>query len=171
MYSAIYSQSILSFLKPLVLRFNGKCLGIEGVQFYPISLSLSLGKEVSMAERGLFSLLCAYIHHVKANSRTEKGWSTSYPSHKPATPWDGMWEFEGPLGSQLFNLGVLIDLYWIKFRSVVVVGCCCCCGGGGGVCSKSVCVRTSCRVKNPGSGWEGTHWISCVYLFPSSKSS
>lgn len=86
MYSAIYSQSILSFLKPLVLRFNGKCLRIEGVQFYPISLSLSLGKEVAAAERGPFSSLHASIHHEKVNNRMGEGGvpSTHLAAHKPA---------------------------------------------------------------------------------------
>lgn len=66
MYSAIYSQSILSFLKLLVLRFNWKCLRIEGVQFYPISLSFSLGKELAMVEGGLFNLLNGYSHWGKS---------------------------------------------------------------------------------------------------------
>lgn len=62
MYSAIYSQSILSFLKLLVLRFNLKCLRIEGAQFYPISLSFSLREEVAVVEGGLFNLLNGSIH-------------------------------------------------------------------------------------------------------------
>lgn len=69
MYSAIYSQSILSFLKLLVLRFNWKCLRIEGVQFYPISLSFSLGKEVAVVEGGQFNLLNGYIHWGKKSEQ------------------------------------------------------------------------------------------------------
>lgn len=85
MYSAIYSQSILSFLKMLVLRFNWKCLRIEGVQFYPISLSFSLGKEVAVVEEALFNLLNGYIHWGKK-------WMTKWerhevPSAQPLAYW------------------------------------------------------------------------------------
>lgn len=126
MYSAIYSQSILSFLKPLVLGFNGKCLGIEGVQFYPISLSLSLGKEVAVAERGLFSILCAHIHHAKVNSRMLKGWGTSYPSGSPQASYPLGWRVRIQGSFSITNTqlrGLLTDLSWIQFRSVVLVVC------------------------------------------------
>lgn len=87
MYSAIYSQSILSFLKLLVLRFNWKCLRIEGVQFYPISLSFSLGKEVAVVEGGQFNLLNGYIHwgKRKVNDKMGKAWSALCPSTGPLT--------------------------------------------------------------------------------------
>lgn len=86
MYSAIYSQSILSFLKLLVLRFNGKCLRIEGVQFYPISLSFSLGKEVAVVEGGLFNLLNGYVHWEKSEQQNGKGMKSPVPRYQPTDP-------------------------------------------------------------------------------------
>lgn len=82
MYSAIYSQSILSFLKLPVLRFNWKCLRFEGVQFYPISLSFSLGKEVTVVEGGLFNLFNGYIHWEKSEPQNGKGMKYPWPSHQ-----------------------------------------------------------------------------------------
>lgn len=83
MQSAIYSQSILSFLKLLVLRFNWKCLRIEGVQFYPISLSFLLGKELAVVEGGLFNLLNSYIHWGESEQQNGKGMKCPLPTHWP----------------------------------------------------------------------------------------
>lgn len=84
----MYNQSILSFLKRLVLRFNWKYFRIEGVQFYPISLSFSLGRELAVVEGGLFNLLNGYIHQrwgVMGESEQQNGKGMKYPLpiHQP----------------------------------------------------------------------------------------
>lgn len=92
MYSAIYSQSILSFLKLLVLRFNWKCLRIEGAQFYPISLSFSLREEVAVVEGGLFNLLNGSIH-CKKSEQTKWDMHEAPSAHPPAlSPRATAWE-------------------------------------------------------------------------------
>lgn len=83
----MYSQSSLSFLKLLILRFNWKYFGIEGVQFYPISLSFSLGKELAVVEKGLFNLLNHYIHREwwgrESEQQNGKGMKYPLPIHQP----------------------------------------------------------------------------------------
>lgn len=110
MYSAIYSQSILSFLKLPVLSLNGKCLRIEGVQFYPISLSFSLGKEGAVVEGGLFNLLNGQEN---TSSKVGKASSTlclptsPLACSSPTAAWRTMpyWHFSAsapaPLGSHV----------------------------------------------------------------------
>lgn len=78
----MYSESILSFIKRLVLRFSWKYFRIEGVQFYPISLSFSLGKELAVVEGGLLNLLNHYIHWRRGGvreSEQQNGKGMKYP--------------------------------------------------------------------------------------------